>query len=367
MMWLGVVLHVSMNHVAGDFPIPWRDQQTSVGADLLLAFIHAFRMPVFFVVAGFFVALLVAQKGANDMLKHRMRRLALPFVVFWPIIFLLTIPLVAMFMHQITRGTIGLDLTLIPKPPSGAVLNTLHLWFLYILIWFCLMTAIVVSISNQYAVFVKTAFTKVITALISNAFGVFVLALPLAFAGSDFRAGILAETGSFLPPFGEWIQHGIFFVAGFALFSAKGTLLAQFASRCWLYISLGAVAFIVWLVLNDVSIKHPTTLSKPEFWMAYSYNLCTWLWTFAIIGLFTRYFDAQGPKMRYLAQSSYWVYLVHMLGTIGFGALICNLELPVFVKMLINITATTFVCLFSYHFFVRKTFIGQLFNAKKAD
>jgi hypothetical protein len=229
------------------------------------------------------------------------------------------------------------------------------------------MTALVVSISNQHAIVAKAAFTKVVTALISNALGLFVLALPLAFVGSDFRAGILAETGSFFPPLGEWIQHGIFFVAGFALFSAKGTLLARFASRCWLYICLGAVAFTVWLVLNDVSFKHPSTLSKPEFWMAYPYNLCTWLWTFAIIGLFTRYFDAQGPKMQYLAQSSYWVYLVHMLGTIGFGALICNFELPVFVKMIMNITATTFVCLVSYHFVVRKTFIGQLLNANKAN
>jgi glucans biosynthesis protein C len=179
MMWLGVVLHVSMNHFVGDFPAPWRDKQTTLVADLILAFIHAFRMPVFFVIAGFFVALLVAQRGAKGMLVHRMRRLALPFVFFWPILFLLTIALVAVFMHQMIRGTVGIDLSIVPKPPSGAVPNTLHLWFLYMLIWLCIATFFAASIKNQIVVSTITAASKSFNYLISNWHGVFILTIPL--------------------------------------------------------------------------------------------------------------------------------------------------------------------------------------------
>ena len=59
MMWLGIVLHVAAIHMVNDSPLPWRDERTTVAAELLTAFIHAFRMPVFFILAGFFVAFLV--------------------------------------------------------------------------------------------------------------------------------------------------------------------------------------------------------------------------------------------------------------------------------------------------------------------
>ena len=65
MMWLGIVLHVAVIYIAGPSPLPWRDNQTTPTADLLMAFIHAFRMPVFFILAGFFVALLIERRGAH--------------------------------------------------------------------------------------------------------------------------------------------------------------------------------------------------------------------------------------------------------------------------------------------------------------
>ena len=61
MVWFGIVLHVAVIHMAGPSVLPWRDNKTTPAADLLVAFMHAFRMPVFFILAGFFVALLIAQ------------------------------------------------------------------------------------------------------------------------------------------------------------------------------------------------------------------------------------------------------------------------------------------------------------------
>lgn len=69
--------------------------------------------------------------------------------------------------------------------------------------------------------------------------------------------------------------------------------------------------------------------------------------------------------MRYLAESSYWVYLVHMPMTIGFGALLFGLPLPAGVKMLVNISATTALSLVSYHWLVRSTAVGLLLNGKR--
>lgn len=88
MMWLGIVLHIAVIHLVKKSPIIlWQDQEKSRVADFLVGFIHAFRMPVFFILSGFFVAMLVSRHGYGGMLKHRLRRIGLPFIIFWPPIF----------------------------------------------------------------------------------------------------------------------------------------------------------------------------------------------------------------------------------------------------------------------------------------
>ena len=75
MMWLGIVIHVAVIHMTRDNPLPWQDGARTKVADLLVAFIHAFRMPVFFILAGFFVALLLRSRGpACCRLGRTMRR-----------------------------------------------------------------------------------------------------------------------------------------------------------------------------------------------------------------------------------------------------------------------------------------------------
>ena len=59
MMLLGLVIHSAMGYVT--FPTdrvwPFKDPHPSTVFDLLVTFIHTFRMPVFFVIAGFFLLL----------------------------------------------------------------------------------------------------------------------------------------------------------------------------------------------------------------------------------------------------------------------------------------------------------------------
>ena len=68
-MWLGIVLHVSVLYMSRPSPLPWHDDRSSPVADLLVAVIHAFRMPLFFILAGFFVAALVQRHGLAGMVR----------------------------------------------------------------------------------------------------------------------------------------------------------------------------------------------------------------------------------------------------------------------------------------------------------
>ncbi len=53
----------------------------------MILFIHSFRMPIFFVMAGFFAAMMRARRGSKDLLVNRFRRIVLPFVVGWVVLF----------------------------------------------------------------------------------------------------------------------------------------------------------------------------------------------------------------------------------------------------------------------------------------
>jgi hypothetical protein len=81
MMLLGLVLHTSCNYVT--FPIksiwPYKDAHTSRFADLIVVYIHSFRMPVFMAMAGFFGALLIHKRGLRGFLNNRMARIGVPF------------------------------------------------------------------------------------------------------------------------------------------------------------------------------------------------------------------------------------------------------------------------------------------------
>jgi fucose 4-O-acetylase-like acetyltransferase len=169
MMWLGIVLHVAINHTTGPSPLPFHDTQRSPLADLILVFIHAFRMPVFFILAGYFVALLAARRGYKGMLVHRLRRLALPFAIFWPVLIVCTTVLMLVYLHLMTYGTAGIELSLIAKKSKGASpFNTMHMWFIYYLIWFCVFTAVLVPVAVRAPARAQEAVDAVFRALASH-------------------------------------------------------------------------------------------------------------------------------------------------------------------------------------------------------
>jgi glucan biosynthesis protein C len=350
MMWLGIVLHVAVNHMQAASQLPWKDSQTSPVADLILMLIHAFRMPAFFILAGFFVARMVEQRGHVGMLKNRLRRVGLPFLIFWPILAVLIGCLAVVFVHMMKRGVVGFDVSLLPQRPAGqAPVGRLHLWFLVDLLWLYGVSALLVYLPPM-----RSRGRH----LIASWWGVLVLTLPLALIGTLYPHGIMAPTVSFMPNLPELAHYGLFYAAGWVMYAHRDTVLPHLQQVCGRYGLIGLLAFIGWLAV----VKNAAT---PTVVAAFFYNCSAWFWSLALIGAFSKYTKRQTPWMSYLAESSYWVYLVHMVGTIGFGILLYNAPLGFMSKMLINIAATTAACLLSYHFLVRNSPIGVLLNGRR--
>ena len=63
-------------------------EATSLSNDFIVNFIHSFRIQIFFMVAGFFGAMLFYERTPLMMVKNRISRIILPFITFmlilWP-------------------------------------------------------------------------------------------------------------------------------------------------------------------------------------------------------------------------------------------------------------------------------------------
>ena len=98
------------------------------------------------------------------------------------------------------------------------------------------------------------------------------------------------------------------------------------------------------------------------------------LWNFGIplsivfwLTVFIQLFNNPSNILRYISDSSYWIYIVHTIFLSFVPSLFYHIEMNVFLKFIINALIVTLLCFLSYHFLVRKTFIGKLLNGKKYD
>src|SRR5262249_38278741 len=71
------------------------------------------------------------------------------------------------------------------------------------------------------------------------------------------------------------------------------------------------------------------------------------------------------PLARYMADASYWMYLVHLPLTIVFPVFLRNLPLPTVVKFGAVLGVTTCITIITYHYWVRATAIGKVLNGRR--
>jgi len=78
-MLLGIALHAGLSFAT----IPWivQDSRQNEWFSLVFEAIHGFRMPLFFLVSGFFTAMLWRKRGVRALLKQRAMRILLPLVL----------------------------------------------------------------------------------------------------------------------------------------------------------------------------------------------------------------------------------------------------------------------------------------------
>ena len=100
--------------------------------------------------------------------------------------------------------------------------------------------------------------------------------------------------------------------------------------------------------------------------LAYSlgYALVMWLLIFGTLGFFQARCPDHSPAWRYVADSSYWIYLAHLPLVALLQIWMASWPWPGVVKFaLLNLISFT-VLFASYHYLVRSTFIGRMLNGQ---
>lgn len=351
MMLLGLVLHSAESYNIGDNDIwPLDPGASHIFLNYLNSLIHIFRMPIFYLVAGFFGAMLFYERGSTAMIRNRIKRIVLPFIVF----LLLLHPLI-IFALDFTAKSFGVSLTEISTTMTYFPVITYHLWFLYYLIFLTFFSwGLALLLKRMPGVTHKI--TKLYGWLISRKFAAIATFSILLFIVMLYIWDYGVPTPiSFIPDLGAFLFFILFYLIGWVLYSSRQSL-QLFTQHDWLLtvsaLLLYTIRFVWSSYIDDVLI-------------GIIHAVVTWMFVFGITGLFIRYTSQPNSRRRYVSDASYWVFLIHLPLTIFIPGLMATWALPAIIKFLITLAGTTIVCFTTYHYLVRASWIGQFLNGRK--
>ncbi len=378
MMMLGIVLHAAMYYQVSPpptAPIP-TDANQSVLFDWIFDFIHGFRMPTFFVLSGFFTALLVEKRGARGTLTNRAARVLAPLVAGIFTILPLTVLFMLDFMIAArygisewipNRGNIealgsAMAMRTIRGMENQGQPALAHLWFLYYLCYFYLLIPVcrwLVAKSLPHEARIRRLLAS---PAMYVAFALYTTATLWPYHGAQVMEGFI-----FLKPHvPSLVYYGSFFVLGYA-FHHYREFLQALAPNFWRWSLLSAVLFPAAVHLSgldyaarglDATVHACATLANGFF---------TWALIYTFIGGALRFFDRDEPWIQYVSQSSYWVFLVHMPLVSLAAFWLVQFDLPAIVKFVLASAFTALVAILTFHYWVQKTWLSAFLHGKRFD
>ncbi len=369
MMMLGIVIHAAMFYtVLTSEVVPLKDRQTSAVFDVVVGFVHAFRMPSFFVLTGFFAALLVERYGFRGAFVNRVKRVLLPFLVGLFTVLPLTGWFLVSFKFSVDHDTKVLLTSLeghqqwvhdfsrqLGGPSPG------HLWFLYYLMMFYLLT----PLCEAGRRFLEGRRWKpALGRVAASAWVPVVLGAWTTLTLWPYEGGLVVGFQHFTPHLPSLVYYGTFFFVGY-YFHGQRAFLVTSERHLGGYALAAAGLFVVSLAPAAIDYQEGGRTAWLHWVTISLHGVLTWLLVYVFVGLFQRYLDHDSPWVAYISQSSYWVYLVH-LPIVSLAAwYLVDLELPAVVKFVLVGGFATVVAFSTYHYLVRRTWVSVVLNGRR--
>ncbi|MFD2179993.1 acyltransferase family protein [Veronia pacifica] len=329
--------------------------------DYIFLVLRPWRMPLFFIIAGFFCGYLLCSRSTFDVFKNRTYRIFLPYLVGLP--FIVFGPYLTLEIWQEKLTNVPYLLTL--QEQGMVYLNSGHLWFL-----FCLYEFILLLIILVYLHLYTPSVTKFFAHPVSLLFFVPIAILP----------ALMTEYVPYLTPDRLYPQawsfgfYGVLFFIGAVLYQHQSAI-----DRMIKWIAPLAIFCVVGMIIYCLEI--PEAPSKEEVKLLWAGDrlmgneqeislqilqsfLVVYL-CYLSLALGKRYWSKESQVMRYCADASYWVYLVHVPIIFMIQMPMIDLHWPAWMKSAMTLTVTLTISFVSYQSLVRYTWIGKWLNGER--
>ena len=223
-----------------------------------------------------------------------------------------------------------------------------HLWFLYYLLWLLVIFVPVALLARN--------FKWRLPDFLIGVPGCLVWLIPLTWWFQTLMPGEFGPTTAvgFVPWPPLLGYYAIFFFFG-AMCFGRG-IWEEKVGRYW------PLWFVFSLVLGLWGMVLLEEGGEAVPWLASGF---AWMTIIAMMGFFRAFLNQGNPKVRYLSDSAYWLYLAHLPVMIAVQILISGWEIPLIIKLVIVIGGVTAVLLVIYEFAIRYTWIGAILNGRK--
>ena len=242
-----------------------------------------------------------------------------------------------------------------------------HLWFLYYLLLLVLGFAAFIWVARKRGW--KPLPESMIAWPTCLIWLVPLAAFPQFFMITDFGPD---TTGSPIPWPPVLLYYAVFFGFGGACFGRN--IFENAGSQRWPVTLLIAVPVLL-LGLHAYEMRgsmfEPTqsaTLSAFVGWnllCSILSALYAWLMIFGLIGMFRKFCSGENPRVRYLSDASYWLYIAHLPVTMLLQIWIADAAWPGWVKLLGICAVALLLLLPLYEWAVRYTWVGAMLNGRK--
>ena len=390
-MLMGIVVHATLPYFSRIAEIEYfwpADDDQSILLFVVFDFIHAWRMPTFFLLAGFFAHLVLVRRPTSTFVIDRLKRIALPLVLFGAVMAVIIPPIwiygwYGSISIEAFQDVLGERQDL---DSSGELVA--HLWFLYYLLvmYAALIGFRLLGRLRRSPASVGGAGRPSLGRYTGNAV---YTRLPLLMTLAAVIL-LVVRAGDQSKPI--WPLNGpdvlyasLFFFYGYGLYARRelidrlmgiGSLVALWA--------IATLAFSVNIVLvaatADASGRGADDETIGVLWLIGTvfYGASAVFFCLGLVGLFERVLRSSRAWVRWLADSSYWIYIIHLpvvtfltfylahLDRQGRLEYLTGFSWSAELKFLAACVVTTVLGLVTYRYLVRYTLLGTLLNGKRS-
>jgi glucans biosynthesis protein C len=365
---LVVMYHASLAYLASPLRLTlwFYDDHRSLSMDTFAYCVNGFAMPLFFLAAGVSAPAAVESRGVRVFLTHRVKRLLRPLLfgtlVFVPFCYM------ALAYGLLVTGRIDLENILswrFSPEVSRHLYGLGHLWFLEYLFLVCVLWAACWQLARVMERRGSLAERKnrLLLGVLESSSRPFWLALPTALIFLTDSDTMLRVENNVVPNLARMIHYTYFFAVGAWLARVREPK-ARLIPHSKLYLAMAVVDFVV---MWPLMLRH--FASPLAGWERLAFvglaALFPWLVVLGSLGVLMRWVHSKGAVLRYLAESSFWVYIVHVPVVQLVQALLMPVACPGPVKFLIVAASGIGFSLWTYEYVVRYSLLGEIINGAR--